>query len=203
MDGWKVEVLELMVDSTALGITADGGGVGGSYGSPGPDGGTGGSGGGAGYARNPGSATGAAVADASVVDLISPPAGWGRAGGDYSNSAPGYSAGGGGGAGYAGQSGSSTNGGAGGNGLQYSIVGFTTYYAGGGGGGTDVGQPGNAGTGGAGGGGAGSYTTTRAIDAIVNTGGGGGGGGNGPGTSVGQGVLVVLVLLLLDTKLQI
>ena len=174
-------------DSTALGITADGGGRGGSYGSPGYNGGTGGSGGGAGYARNPGPATGAGVADASVVDLISPPAGWGRAGGDYSNTAPGYSAGGGGGAAYAGTSGSATAGGPGGDGLRYSIVGFTTYYAGGGGGGTDATQPGNAGVGGVGGGGAGSDTSTRAFDAIVNTGGGGGGGGNGPGSSYGQG----------------
>ena len=172
-------------DSTALGITADGGGVGGSYGTPGYAGGTGGSGGGAGYARAIGPATGATIPGVGV-DLISPPAGWGRDGGDYSNTSPAYAAGGGGGAAYAGTSGSGTAGGPGGDGLQYSIVGFTTYYAGGGGGGSDS-ATGVAGSGGLGGGGAGSADTTRATDAIVNTGGGGGGGGNGPGQSVGQG----------------
>jgi len=171
-------------DSTALDITADGGGRGGSYGSPGYAGGAGGSGGGAGYGQVVGSATGVSVSSVGV-DLISPPAGWGRNGGDYSGTAPVYGAGGGGGAAYAGTSGSGTSGGPGGDGLQYTVVGFTTYYAGGGGGGSDSGNP--AGTGGIGGGGAGSTNAARATNAIENTGSGGGGGGNGPGSSVGQG----------------
>ena len=171
-------------DSTALGITADGGGRGASYGSPGYDGGEGGSSGGAAYGRTYGPATGASISSVGV-DLISPPAGWCRGGGDYANTTPAYGAGGGGGSALAGTSGSGTAGGPGGDGLQYTIVGFTTYYAGGGGGGANDGNSG--GSGGLGGGGAGSPNATRAIDAIVNTGGGGGGGGNGPGSSVGQG----------------
>jgi hypothetical protein len=111
--------------SSALGLTAIGGGGGGSY-LPGDtlrNGKNGGSGGGAG-------APSATFGTGTV--------GQGNNGGtSFDNQ---WGAGGGGGRGAAGTNGTSSTGGTGGIGIQSSITGTATYYAGGGGGASDVGQ---------------------------------------------------------------
>jgi len=168
-------------NSTALGLTAIGGGGGAlSVGAGGQSlatytGRSGGSGGGAGsnyFSYN-------APAGAGTP-------GQGNAGGlGYTGGEP-YNGGSGGGAGAVGSAAVNA---VGGIGLQSSITGSATYYAGGGGSGSYGGGPNS---GGAGGGGAGGVTNAAGTAGTVNTGGGGGGGGNaGEGGAGGAGVVVV------------
>lgn len=163
-------------NSSAFGITAIGGGFGGSTnGSGGSSGGSGG-----------GGITGAGYAGTS---------GQGFAGGQGYATAG--SIGGGGGAGAVGGAGSTTGGsasgvgGAGGAGVASLASGSSVSRAGGGGGGGT--QSGGSGAGGAGGGGAGGGYTAGGTNGTANTGGGGGGGGanNGPGSTGGSGVVIV------------
>ena len=166
-------------DSTALGLTAVGGGFGGYYTTSG-NGGSGGSGGGAGSAGS--SYTGGTGTT-----------GQGNNGGNNSSASP-YPGGGGGGAGAAGGTGSGSTGGSGGVGLSNSITGSAVFYAGGGGaGGTTQGS--SAGTGGNGGGGNGS-SSGNGNNGTTNTGGGGGGSYNSgfnTGGSGGSGVVILSV----------
>jgi len=174
-------------DSSALGITATGGGGGDSYTAVNPDV-NGGSGGGGAYLGALSGAAGTGIA------------GQGNDGGTGSTSAANYGGGGGGGAGAVGGNGTSTTGGNGGVGLASSITGSSVYYAGGGGGGTYIG--GTAGSGGNGGGGAGSDTGTDAAGigtaGTANTGGGGGGahseGNTSSGANGGSGVVILRTL---------
>lgn len=147
-------------NSSALSLTAIGGGYGGSYAGR-SSAGVGGSGGGGFY----GGYTGA-----------SGTSGQGNAGGNAANLSPAYGHGGGGGKGSVGGNGSGTAGGNGGTGLVWPS-GSTTFYAGGGGGGS--GHEGYfGGTGGSGVGGSGATGTANAKNAVANTGSGGGGAGN-------------------------
>lgn len=149
-------------NTTALGLTAIGGGNGGFGGDNGTAG-SGGSGGGGGgqtvNSKSGGSGT----------------SGQGNAGGNNVNGGT-YPSGGGGGAGAVGGNGGG-NSGNGGVGIQSTISGSAVYYAGGGGGGTSANGAG-AGTGGAGGGGNGG------VAGGANTGGGGGGNANTGGSGI-------------------
>lgn len=177
-------------NSLAFGLTAIGGGGGGSYPAT-PTSISGGSGGGAPYLGTSGAGT----------------TGQGFAGG-ATNSGP-NQGGGGGGAGGVGTSTlgiSPTVGPAGGPGMSSSITGTAVLYAGGGGGGGDIyGGSGGSGIGGAGGGGptggqgaiygGGAIGSTSGTDALANTGSGGGGAG-GYSTSIkggngGSGIVIV------------
>lgn len=152
-------------NSTALGLTAVGGGKGGNGdSSSGTAGSSGGSGGGGGYANKSG---GAATS------------GQGNSGGNST-----LTTGGGGGASAAG---GTPNGGAG---TASSITGTSVTYAGGGGGGGS----GSFGTGGAGGGGNGG-NNGNGTAGTANTGGGGGGTGgtSGSGGNGGSGVVIFSV----------
>ena len=157
-------------NSSAFGLTAIGGGGGGSHTSANGQpvaGQVGGSGGGAGAAGTGSAGT----------------AGQGNAGGGGG----GNNGGGGGGAGSAGLTSlSPVRAGAGGQGLLSSITGTPTFYAGGGGGGTRAGS-GVFARGGTGGGGDGGTNDQfkEAKDGATNTGGGGGGGGHN-GASAGN-----------------
>jgi hypothetical protein len=170
-------------DTTGLGVTADGGGVGGAHLQNGADGGSGGGGGGD-QTTSGGSAT----------------PGQGNNGGTGFDPGPSESAGGGGGAGAVGGDGTSTVAGSGGAGLEYSTFATATstgdsgFYAGGGGGG--VGRNDNVGLstgapGGSGGGGKGGLSNFNGpavpanlpVAGDANTGGGGGGGDDNSGTS--------------------
>jgi hypothetical protein len=153
-------------NSTALGLTAVGGGYGASTGS----GGSGGSGGGGSYSGAGGSGT----------------SGQGNAGGSGAGTAGGAPAGSGGGAGAAG-----TVNAAGGVGVASSITGSSVYYAGGGGA-TDWSGTVRAGGNGGGGQGGGGGTATSGT---ANTGGGGGGSGYGSvnSGSGGSGVVIISV----------
>jgi len=177
------------------GLTAIGGGGGGNRQDGGPAGlqygANGGSGGGAGgQGSNP-----APNLWAGGTGIT----GQGFSGGDATF----HAGGGGGGAGAPGIAGTTTNGldantipGNGGNGLPYSITGFSTYYAGGGGGGGFIAGT-YAGTGGLGGGGNGQKSTGQIVDATANTGGGGGGadgGGNANGGNGGSGIVILRYL---------
>ena len=106
--------------------------------------------------------------------------------------------GGGGGAGTIGNNGlgsGNLTGGAGGNGLPYSISGFSTYYAGGGGGKTAVVGSGAGGAGGLGGGGNGGVAGGIALGtAGTNYTGGGGGGGLSTSTATGAGGAGVVIV---------
>ncbi len=154
-------------DTTALGITAIGGGAGGGLNEAGSDGG---SGGGEGVATNSGRTGGAATGSFS-----------GNKGGDVDrNSSPFPAAGGGGAGGAGGDVGSGdTLGTDGGDGLSSDITGSTVFYAGGGGGGQwnasftssggnggggDPGNPASNGTDGLGGGGGGSSSSRNGGD---------------------------------------
>ena len=111
----------------------------------------------------------------------------------------GYPAGGGGGAGEIGGNQDGANGaGKGGDGLPFSITGFSTYYSGGGGGGVGSGaSPTTPGDGGLGGGAQGAATgISPAPSGTPNTGGGGGGSSNGSysGGSGGSGIVIVRYL---------
>ena len=137
------------------GLTAIGGGGGGSYTSPVPTGGASGGGGGGGLNTTAGS---------SIVGQGNP----GGTGGAITGG------GGGGGAGAAGSNAAGANtGGNGGNGLPYSITGYSTYYAGGGGGGSEPTQANTSG--GLGGGGTGDGQNQNGGAGVAYTGGGGGG----------------------------
>lgn len=159
-------------NSSALSITAIGGGNGASYpnnGGTGASGGGGSAGGGFGGSGGTGSA--------------------GNNGGNgVFNSGMGtFASGGGGGSGTAGSNGSGGAGGAGGNGTSSSITGSALTYGGGGGGAGSS----NGGAGGTGGGGAGGSSP---VVGTQNTGGGGGGiGTTGGGAAGGSGVVVISV----------
>jgi hypothetical protein len=128
--------------------------------------------------------------------------GQGNDGGTGGIAGPPYPQCGGGGAGEAGfPHQSSTVAGNGGDGLSYSISGFSTYYAGGGGGATE-GSPGSPsstgtpGTGGLGGGGNGGSQGASTLGTPGVNGLGGGGGGCDPqaGASGGSGIVIVRYL---------
>jgi hypothetical protein len=168
------------------GLTAIGGGRGGADQNPNVPS-IGGSGGGAGGDSG--------VAGAAGIT------GQGNKGGDDLNSS--RSAGGGGGAGEAGENSTDTSGvldgTAGGDGLAYSITGFSTYYSGGGGGGGSHNFSGtipNSGLGGLGGGGNSvgliNGVLTPNTSGVSNTGGGGGGGANA--TTAGNGGSGIVIL---------
>jgi hypothetical protein len=171
------------------GLTAIGGGRGGADQGPNVPG-VGGSGGGAGGDTF--------VAGAAGI------AGQGNKGGDDLGSS--RAAGGGGGAGTAGQNSTDSSGvmdgTAGGDGLSYSITGFSTYYAGGGGGGGSNNFSGtipNSGLGGLGGGGNSvgliNGTLISNTSGVPNTGGGGGGGANATTAgNGGSGIVIVRYL---------
>lgn len=159
--------------SSALGITATGGGGGScEVGDPG----TGGSGGGGAY-NDAGGGAGTY--------------GEGNNGGAGNNASP-YPGGGGGGYGAVGGSGSGTVAGSGGAGYTSSISGVSTDYAGGGGGGVRSG--GTAGSGVYGGGNGG--VSAAGSNATANTGGGGGGAGtdNFAGGNGGSGIVIIKYL---------
>ena len=164
--------------STFNGLTAYGGGYGGSY-NEGDVGGSGGSGGGGVYYAAGGAGT----------------TGQGYAGGHGPGDHSVWPGGGGGGAFTNGQDGVAGSIGAnGGGGITNSISGSPQGYAGGGGGGVVGGTAGTANCGG----GNGSADTSTAASGSPNTGGGGGGGGgsnggsgNGNGGNGGNGVVVV------------
>jgi len=148
-------------NSTALGLTAVGGGGGAVYNSQGA---TGGSGGG----------TGLRSSGHSPFTGGSGTAGQGNDGGNgtqFGGTGTQNSGGGGGGSGTAGGAGSTGTGGAGGSGTASSITGSAVTRAGGGGGGGRT----TGGSGGSGGGGAGHGGDGAGSNATVNGSGGGGG----------------------------
>ena len=163
-------------DSTAFGLTAEGGG--GGYTNNTSRAGGSGSGGSGNTARAGGSGT----------------AGQGNAGGPGGDGT--WYGGGGGGAGAVGGT-PSGGGGNGGAGLASSITGSSVTRAGGGGGGTH--QSGNTSSGGSGGGGAGgSFSCSdNAVAGTANTGSGGGGAGGQynvcgvPGKAGGSGIVII------------
>ena len=195
-------------NTTAFGLTAYGGGYGGtgfpSGGSNGP-GGPGGSGGGSsghGGIGNPGPAP------------YSPPQG--NVGG-IGGSVPAYGGGGGGGAGAVGGNGSTTVGGNGGDGAINSYDGTSYYYAGGGGGGAHPGTTGGNGGQGGGAGGGGSTpgtagtggrstgtagTVSNGGNGGQSTGGGGSGGGPSQGGTGGSGIVIVRYPVLIEIPIQ-
>jgi hypothetical protein len=158
--------------TTALLLTAAGGGTGGSQSNPtsitGDNGGNGGGG-----AQNGVGGTGIS--------------GQGFNGGTSNNASAGA---GGGGSGGVGQANSTTTGGAGGIGTVSSITGSSATYASGGGAGGVTGGAGGA----SGGGGAGGSTSAAGTAGTVNTGGGGGGGASAAnGGAGGSGVVFISV----------
>ena len=170
------------VNSSALGLTAIGGGTGGGESpyAPSLNGSSGASGGG-----------GAADTGTGGAGTL----GQGFAGGSASIGLPNYLAGGGGGASAVGANATSSNGGNGGAGVASSITGTSVTYAGGGGGSGNSGTPGSGGTGG---GGAGTVTAGATGGAgTVSTGSGGGGGSGtatrGTGGAGGSGVVIISV----------
>lgn len=172
-------------DSTALGVTALGGGGGGAglIGQTGSIGSVGGSGGGGAFA---------ATGGAAGTD------GQGHAGGrGRDTSGPVRYGGGGGGAGGPGGgavAGASGNGGDGGGGIASTITGVDVTY-GGGGGGNGHNNGGRAGLGGAGGGGAGGRVSTPATAGTDGLGGGGGGADGGVGADGGDGIVILRYLV--------
>ena len=181
-----------VAQGTGITVTIGAGGVGGPNGSTkGTNGGNsvfggltalGGGGGGSDVNRvglNGGSGGGTARAEGGSASGLGTP-GQGNNGGSAPTSPSTVNGGGGGGAGQVGETSTVANrGGNGGNGLVYSINGFSTYYAGGGGGGSASGE--SRTNGGLGGGGFGStgnvYNPTGGTDYL------GGGGGGGPGST--------------------
>lgn len=165
-------------NSTALSLTAIGGGFGGASDATSTiynPGGTGGSGGGSGTNGN---------LQAGASGTV----GQGNAGGaGKSDSSTWRNGGGGGGAGGVGadaSTGTGTNTANGGVGLSSSITGSSVFYAGGGGGG---GYPGGGASGGNGGGGNAQAAGT------ANRGGGGGGASTGSGGNGGSGVVIISI----------
>lgn len=179
-------------NSTALSLTAIGGGASTGY-NDGTNSATAGlSGGSGGGASGNSSGTNGGGSGTS---------GQGNAGGNAIIGSP-YTAGGGGGAGSVGGSASVNVAGDGGIGLASSITGTSTYYAGGGGGGNYDGSNNQStgGAGGLGGGGNGGYNIAngqrQGQSGSANTGGGGGGGtwsGSDPtvGGNGGSGVFII------------
>jgi len=161
-------------DSSAFGITAEGGDAGGSYGYPVTSYSDNGSGGG-GQGKSDNSAHAGATAGQFGND-----GGDGHAGGTAGD--PNYGAGGGGGSSAVGADGTTTAGGAGGAGTASSITGSSVTRAGGGGGSTKN-NLGTQGAGGSGGGGAAAMPT--GVSATANTGSGGGGAHKSNATSTG------------------
>jgi hypothetical protein len=171
-------------NSTALSLTAIGGGYGGGQGSG--AGGSGGSGGGA---------------QTGNFTNSSGTSGQGYGGGQGSNSTGNpfvtlYSGGGGGGASAIGTDGTTSAGGNGGNGVASSITGSSVTYAGGGGGGEAYFTTHFGGLGGTGGGGDGGFGIGggAGVNGATNTGGGGGGNGGGSGFASGSGGSGVVIL---------
>lgn len=165
-------------NSSFNGITASGGGRGGTY-QGNANGSTGGSGGG-GSTLNGSGAAGNSGSYSPVE---------GYAGGNaFQNSSPHAGNGGGGGAGGIGGAGTASVSGNGGVGVANDITGTSVYYAGGGGGGK---KAITAGTGGLGGGGnGGTYDgDVRATGGTPNT--GGGAGGRQPLAGGGSGIVIV------------
>ena len=164
-------------DSSALGVTAIGGGAGTGQvvanGNPGGDGGRDGGSGGGGSRQNNLGGQGTN--------------GQGNDGGNGSNYANAFGAGGGGGAGTAGSNGTNISGGNGGDGKSSIITGASVTYAGGGGGSAVV----SIGIGGTGGGGDGNGQS--GTDGLG--GGGGGDDGNGNGGNGGDGIVIIRYLL--------
>ena len=178
------------------GLTTIGGGLGASEGANnGGNGGSGGGGTGFSTATNGGSGIPGQGFDGGKGGFPDTSGIYGSGGGGGGASAPGTD-------GKEGQnvSGSAGNGG---NGLPYSINGFSTYYAGGGGGGywgDNLTYYGVGGLGGGGNGGAGGSASTLLPTPGVNGLGGGGGGARGdgslprPGSVGGSGVVIVRYL---------
>ena len=161
-------------DSSAFGITAEGGDAGGSYGYPVTSYSDNGSGGG-GQGKSDNSAHAGGTGGQFGND-----GGDGHAGGNAGD--PNYGAGGGGGSSAVGADGSGSAGGAGGAGTASSITGSSVTRAGGGGGSTRN----NQGTqGAAGSGGAGAAGQPTGASASANTGSGGGGAHKSNATSTG------------------
>jgi hypothetical protein len=163
----------------------------------------GGGGGGAYYAPTSGGSGGGADAYYSQGPLGVPygngVAGQGNRGGSGNGIASLAGAGGGGGGagavGGTGQSSGNLTGGTGGDGLPYSISGFSTYYAGGGGGKTAGVGSGAGGTGGLGGGGnGGAAGNVNVGDSGVAYTGGGGGGAMATSTYTGNGGSGVVIV---------
>lgn len=170
-------------NSTALGLTAIGGGRGmGTF--PATPPGAGGSGGGSNWAGTPGG---------------SGTSGQGKNGGlGFTGNPGGWAGGGGGGAGALGGDATAYNGGNGGSGQASSITGTSVTYAGGGGGSGSSDPPttGSGGAGGSGGGGAGGIDAAAGTAGTDGLGGGGGAGGfvgdtNYPGGKGGSGIVVI------------
>ena len=169
-----------VISSTALTVTATGGGYGGSGGVSTGIGASGGSGGGAG--NNGTSASGAAGTS-----------GQGFAGGNNVGSNP-FPSGGGGGSSAVGANAAGSASGAGGAGTASSITGSSITYAGGGGGASTT-QGASSGAGGSGGGGAGGVGGNGTAG-TANLGGGGGGASNGStynGGAGGSGIVILSV----------
>jgi hypothetical protein len=170
-------------NSSVLGLTAVGGGFGGTEQDTGisGNGGNGGSGGGTGNRW----IYGVPTAGTGI-------AGQGNSGG-VSSADSDNGGGGGGGAGAAGGAPTgSTVAGLGGIGIQSVISGTSSYYAGGGGGG---GKASVSASGGLGGGGNGARNTAIATAGSANTGGGGGGAGTPAGAAAGgSGVVIIRYL---------
>ncbi len=181
-------------NSTALSLTAIGGGSAGTEGAP--------------YSEalnrgNDGGSGGGNVRSSAGYPTGSGTSGQGNnAGANVNDGAPNYSGGGGGGAGAPGTNGSASYMGNGGNGLQFLEWATATstgvdngYYAGGGAAGAYYGTaPGVGGTPGLGGGGQGGTNKSQSqLSGVVNTGGGGGGHGNygvASGTG-GSGIVII------------
>jgi len=189
-------------DSLFGGITATGGGRGGTETGVGATstGGSGGSGGGGGAASSAGSATQTTPSNVSAVS-------YGNNGGAGSGAGPNYGAGGGGSAAAVGTAGLGTTGGTGAIGTNLftnwhyaTSTGVSSngiyYVAAGGGGGAYL--SGTGGAGGVGGGGTGNTNGVAGTAATANTGAGGGGGGTSlsgatraAGGAGGSGVVIV------------
>jgi hypothetical protein len=169
-------------NSSALGLTAIGGGFGGREEGPGGNGGSGGGGGGS-------CTSGRKSGGAGTT-------GQGNRGGTGGDAGCSRRAGaGGGGAGMPGEDERGNLGGNGGIGIFYSISGKSEYYAGGGGGGNSANVAGLPGQGGLGGGGNGGTSPSGpGTNGVANT--GGGGGATGSGTSLqnglgGSGIVII------------
>ena len=166
-------------NTTAIGLTALGGGGGAQDGNVGKNGGSGGGGDGS-----------TSKVGGNGLQPSQPSGGFGNNGGTGGGTSTG--GGGGGGAGTVGQNGNNStgNGGNGGDGKMYSISGNDVYYAGGGGGGTGEGGTigGIGGLGGGGNGGGNAYAQSGSKHT-----GGGGGGSNDTGTAGSGGSGIVLI----------
>ena len=178
-------------NSTALGLTAIGGGRGASQRRNGSgnfaNGADGGSGGGGAGDGGSGGSTGLWSLGGEALQPSSETGGHGFNGGRGFFETSRDAGGGGGGASSAGENGASNVGGNGGNGRSSTITGTSTTYAGGGGGGSHSGP---ASSGGLGGGGAGG--TGDGVNGQSGTNGlGGGGGGGDAGGNGGSGIVIV------------